>query len=138
MAGGSLAEWLYQRPNFTFNAAVQLSIATEMATALAFLHSMSVVHRDLKSDNVLMDRDGMHAKIADIGLAKVRSPSSYYMTEAAGTVMFMAPEMLSGEKYATPVDVYAYGLVLFELHMQQRPFPLKLGRDKDAMRVQVC
>lgn len=125
LAGAGLNGWLYKKkfafaPQTMKRLAYQIAAGTELAplllntyccttTGLAFLHVKGIVHRDLKSDNVLLDGEGMNAKIADLGLAKPRSTAT--MTSVAGTIMYMAPEVLTGQGYKAPADVYSFSLV---------------------------
>lgn len=137
MTGGALCAWLYKRRHkFGGEASIRLSI--DIASGLAYLHSRGIVHRDLKSDNILLDERGAHAKIADLGLAKIRSASSYYMHGQMGTVMYMAPEMLRKEKFTSAADVYSFSLVLFELYTARRPYPLRMASDIDALRAAIA
>lgn len=87
MLGGSLHTWLYRRQH-KYSAAEKLQLALDIAEGLAFLHSKDVVHRDLKSENILVSEDGTRAKVADLGLAKVRSSGSYYMNVCYKNTMF--------------------------------------------------
>lgn len=138
MLGGGLNVWLYKKPNHAFKACIKLRFAREIASGIAYLHANNVIHRDLKSDNILLDEDGMHAKIADLGVAKVRSAGSVYSQHtAAGSVMYVAPEMLRKEAYGTSVDVYSFALVVFELNTRRRPYTMKQAVDLDAIRAAV-
>jgi len=67
------------------------------------------MHRDLKSENILLDDTASSARVADLGLAKPRTTAT--MTTLAGTVMYMAPEVLTGKGYGPPADVYSFALV---------------------------
>ena len=83
---------------------------------MAFLHSRAppVVHRDLKSHNVLLTADG-RCKLCDFGLVNVREVS-------AGTPNYMAPELLLSKPYSTPVDVFAFAVLLNELFTREVPW----------------
>lgn len=102
---------------------------------MADLHSRTppVLHRDLKSQNILLD-DRLTAKVGDFGLSKVLRDSNT-TTTVTGTLYWMAPEVIRGESYGTASDVYSFGIVLWQLLAEQAsPFP---GQDAMKMNSQV-
>ncbi|MBM3983672.1 MAG: hypothetical protein FJ304_26060 [Planctomycetes bacterium] len=120
--GGSLAQHTDapQSPAFAARSVESLARAVHAA------HQLGVVHRDLKPANVLLTRAG-ELKIADFGIAKLIGPAG--ATEGltrAGTVMgtpeYMAPEQLEGQTVAPAIDVYALGVILYELLTARVPF----------------
>jgi serine/threonine-protein kinase len=113
-----------------------LSIARQIADGLAKAHRASVVHRDLKPDNVIVGVDG-HAKVLDFGLARLRasrsgeasgvaaSPFTETLTaegQRVGTPAYAAPEQAKGEEVGPPADVFAFGVTFYEMLTGQRPF----------------
>lgn len=96
------------------------SVCVDMARGLAFLHANKVIHRDLKSKNVLLTRDGV-AKIGDVGMAKILSDGYLTRDGALGTMAWAAPELLLGEKCCQKVDVYSLGICLWEVVTQEVP-----------------
>lgn len=88
--------------------------ALDTAQGMAYLHSHDppMIHRDLKTTNLLVDR-GMNVKICDFGLSRIRSDNQM---SAVGTVHFSAPEVLRHEKYTEKVDLFSFGAVLWELY----------------------
>lgn len=99
----------------------KLSIALQVCHALSYLHSMmpSVIHRDLKSRNILLDSE-MNAKLSDFGISRERLGRT--MTAGVGTSLWMAPEVMLGERYDDKVDMFSFGVVLSELDMHSRPY----------------
>ena len=102
-------------------------IAKDVVIGLEFLHHNKIIHRDIKSLNVLLKED-FTAKISDYGLAKIKqhSASSSSSKGVAGVLPWMAPELLESEEedppYSFASDVYGYGLVLWEMATHKIPF----------------
>lgn len=98
-----------------------VAIARQVCAALEHAHSHGVVHRDLKPENVLLGPDGV-AKLTDFGLA--RSVASRLTSEGTvvGTVFYLAPELALGQDYDGRADLYALGVMLYELTTGRLPF----------------
>jgi serine/threonine protein kinase len=88
---------------------------------MAYLHSRSVVHRDLKSPNLLLDAAD-RIKVADLGLARHLSATEETMTAETGTYRWMAPELVMHARYDHRADVYSFAIVLWELCTGEVPF----------------
>lgn len=88
-----------------------------------YLHLCSIMHRDLKSGNVLLDAHGT-VKISDFGLSCVLEigHASADLTAETGTYRWMAPEVIRHEPYSTKADVYSFGVVLWEMITKDQPF----------------
>lgn len=116
--GGDLRFHLNRR---TFDeTTVQVWIA-EIASAISHLHSLGIVHRDIKPDNVLLDENG-HAHLTDFNIGCKLTPDRPFLTSQSGTVAYMAPEVFKGSGYGTSVDWWALGVVFYECTYNQRPF----------------
>ena len=100
-----------------------LSFAMQMAEGLAAAHEAGVVHRDLKPANVLIERNG-RVVITDFGIARALQGSDATMQTGGllGTPAYMAPEQISGDRVEAPADIYALGLILFEMLTGRLPF----------------
>lgn len=96
-----------------------LEVAHELCAGLAAAHAKKVIHRDLKPANVMIDGRG-HARITDFGLAVGVGDSSG--NEVAGTPAYMAPELFHGKPASVQSDLYALGLILYELHTGKLPW----------------
>jgi serine/threonine protein kinase/predicted ATPase len=113
-----------------------LGIARQVSEALAVAHAAQIVHRDIKPDNVMVRPDG-YVKLLDFGLARVQpdmitigQPAA--TTEAGlllGTIAYMAPEQARGEMITQEADVFALGVMLYELVTGRHPFaaPSQMG-----------
>ncbi|KAL4116200.1 hypothetical protein PRIC2_013198 [Phytophthora ramorum] len=99
------------------------TIALHIVEALAYLHSLSpkVIHRDLKSNNVLLNEE-MEAKLIDFGISRERHGTETHMTAGMGTSFWIAPEVLRGQDYNEKADVFSFGVVLSELDTNDYPY----------------
>ncbi|MGB1287270.1 MAG: serine/threonine protein kinase, partial [Aggregatilineales bacterium] len=113
----SLTEW-----GATRNATEKGLLLVDMLQALNYLHRRDIVHRDLKPDNVLVTTTG-EAKVADFGLAIARTDLADDDT-VAGTLAYMSPEMLTGGQVSISSDLYAAGVMAWELFAGQYPFDM--------------
>ena len=101
---------------------VSLAIARQIAEALAEAHKLGIVHRDLKPGNIMIDKDG-RAKIMDFGIARIQQEGG--VTEEGtviGTPEYMSPEQVEGKPAGAGSDIYALGVILFEMILGGRPF----------------
>jgi serine/threonine-protein kinase len=110
----------------------RIRLLLEVAEAVRFAHSRLVVHRDLKPSNLWIGADG-HPKLLDFGIAKLLVAEDggalTRSTDRPGTLLYAAPEQLTGTPITTATDVYGLGAVLFELLAGRRPFePVPDGR----------
>ncbi len=124
---GSLYNLLKNKSLLTWPARKQLAI--DIGSALLYLHNKNILHRDLKSLNVLVSEQDrkLRASLTDFGLSIVKRETSSTTTkiskqQSSGTLLWMAPELLRGRRNSTQSDVYAYGMILWELATRKLPF----------------
>ena len=120
---GDLCSLIYHQK---LNPFEKTKIAFEIAEGMEFLHSKQVMHRDLKTSNILIQYDPATSqpipKIADFGYARVNTYSG--MTAHIGTVNYEAPEVIKGDSYDFKADVFSYGMILWEMLTSTLPYSL--------------
>jgi eukaryotic-like serine/threonine-protein kinase len=119
VAGESLSRILSREKKLPLAQALRL--AEEIATALDYAHEQGVVHRDIKPANILITEDG-HAKIADLGIAKLNLAQFTLPGHVLGTPAYMAPEQLSGEGVDGRSDLFSLGVILYCMVTGHSPF----------------
>lgn len=122
LRGGDLFEFLKRKGSL--NERVVRDIIHQILKATKYAHSKGVIHCDLKPENILFeDEETMKVKVIDFGLSQKRNRFQW-MTHVGGTPMYMAPEMLK-KKYTEAVDLWAIGVMTFELLFGYLPFAIK-------------
>jgi serine/threonine protein kinase len=110
-----------------------LRIVRDIADGMAYAHELGILHRDLKPDNVILDKNAGEPKIIDFGLAKLESTQeSQALTVAGqimGTPMYMAPEQAEGKPADHRTDIYSLGAIAFYILTADFPFTGKSGMD---------
>ena len=109
-------------PRFTWPWLLVKRVAIGVARGMAYLHSGDppVLHRDLKSANILLD-ESYNPKVCDFGLSRLKAHERS-MTGNCGTVQWMAPEVLASKPYNEKADVYSFGIICWELLSRQCPY----------------
>ncbi|XP_006907099.1 protein kinase C theta type [Pteropus alecto] len=125
--GGDLMHHIQSCQKFDLSRAT--FYAAEIILGLQFLHSKGIVYRDLKLDNILLDKDG-HIKIADFGMCKENMLGDARTNTFCGTPDYIAPEILLGQKYNHSVDWWSFGVLLYEMLVGQSPFH---GQDEEEL-----
>ncbi|MBC9935102.1 Stk1 family PASTA domain-containing Ser/Thr kinase [Leucobacter sp. cx-87] len=127
LPGITLRDLLKQQTRLTADQAYEIGEA--VLAGLAAAHHAGIMHRDLKPENVLLADDG-RIKIGDFGLARVASANTTTGQALLGTIAYLSPELVTRGIADARSDVYAFGIMLFEMLTGQQPF-----RGEEAMRI---
>ena len=123
----------YLRERGTLGPEEAALLVADVADALGVAHSAKIIHRDVKPANVLLQPDagGLRPLLTDFGIARLAdAPSVTRTSQVVGTPYYLSPEVISGRKATSAVDIYAAGIMLYELLTGRPPF-----RGRDAMEV---
>ncbi|KAM8741732.1 serine/threonine-protein kinase 36 isoform 2-T2 [Acanthopagrus schlegelii] len=96
-------------------------IACQLVSALFYLHSHRILHRDMKPQNILLGKSGV-VKLCDFGFARAMSVSTLVLTSIKGTPLYMSPELVEEKPYDHTADLWSLGCILYELHTGAPPF----------------
>jgi serine/threonine protein kinase len=130
MLGGDLKFHLINAGHFSPERAC--FYAAEVLLGLEHIHSLNIIYRDMKLENVLLDHLG-HCKISDLGLAVVTKTK---IKGYAGTPGYTAPEMIKNKPYGPSADIFSYGVMLYRMLAGSKPFRGKVDRELDKAVVE--
>ncbi|CBZ33912.1 hypothetical protein, conserved [Leishmania donovani] len=97
-------------------------IAKQCLDALAYLHALCIVHRDIKPSNIYLSKRDGTVKIGDFGVSKLLQPAEPFTMTFVGTPFYLCPELCMGDPYSFGADIWALGVVLYELYCLKLPF----------------
>eukprot|EP00051_Salpingoeca_urceolata_P019713 m.290903 g.290903 ORF g.290903 m.290903 type:complete len:794 (+) comp19472_c0_seq11:35-2416(+) len=118
--GGTIFEYLQSREELLDEDEV-MHLFLQMVISLQHVHAQNILHRDLKTQNIMLDKHQKVVKIGDFGISKVLSSKSKANT-VVGTPCYISPELCEGKPYNQKSDIWALGCVLYELVSLQRAF----------------
>lgn len=119
--GGNLASLMASHPNGMDDAIVK-RLCIDLVCALHYLHGQRVLHRDLKPQNVLIEKSSGRAKLADFGFARNLGLNTFVLTSIKGTPLYMAPELIEEKPYDFKADLWSAGGILYEAAFGRPPF----------------
>ncbi|EGG21282.1 hypothetical protein DFA_01163 [Cavenderia fasciculata] len=121
MGGGCLTEVLEQFSTVQLNEPQIAYICLETLKGLAYVHNQHRIHRDIKSDNILLGSDGS-VKLADFGYAAQLTKNKQKRVTIVGTPYWMAPELIRGQNYDRKVDIWSLGIMAMEMAESEPPY----------------
>eukprot|EP00927_Polykrikos_kofoidii_P011926 TRINITY_DN15102_c0_g1_i1.p1 TRINITY_DN15102_c0_g1~~TRINITY_DN15102_c0_g1_i1.p1 ORF type:complete len:646 (+),score=112.75 TRINITY_DN15102_c0_g1_i1:37-1938(+) len=133
--GGQLFRYLKQHEGGRVPQARAASFFADVARGVEYLHGERIVHRDLKPENVLLFGKDLRAKIADFGWCAELTVERPSRNTFCGTLDYVAPEMLQGEPHGLAVDLWALGVLLYEMLLGRAPFT---SASKKQTMEQIC
>jgi len=119
LEGESLEKLIARKPALSLGTKVGYVVQT--CRALDYAHRRGVIHRDIKPANIMVTRDGI-VKVVDFGIARITDTSKTQTGALLGTLAYLSPEQLRGQHADARSDIWALGVVLYELIAYQRPF----------------
>lgn len=132
MEGGSLYDFLKKNSVTAIAWGLRYQISHDISQGLNYLHQRKIVHADLKSPNVLLDSMN-HAKIADFGLASIKSDDNENPNQLKGSLAWMAPELYGNKLPTHESDIYSMGVLLWEMATHRLPFENKKWGPKELI-----
>nr|CAB3478283.1 unnamed protein product [Digitaria exilis] len=120
LSGGSLRSFLHKLDHKALPLDKIIKISLDIAHGMAYIHSKGVVHRDVKPENIIFDEE-FCAKIVDFGIS-CEEEYCDPLANDTGTFRWMAPEMMKHKSYGRKVDVYSFGLILWEMFSGSIPY----------------
>lgn len=119
--GGTMDQMISEQKGIKFPEHIVLNYFTQVAIGLEYMHSKQILHRDLKTQNILLNRKRTIVKLSDFGISKELSTRSLAST-LIGTPNYLSPEICEGRAYNQKSDLWALGCVLYELCELTRAF----------------
>jgi NIMA (never in mitosis gene a)-related kinase len=120
--GGTLFEFIQYRNGVLLEEEHILQLFVQLLVAIEHIHSLNILHRDLKTQNIMLNKKKTVLKIGDFGISKVLSSKITSAQTVVGTPCYISPEICEGKPYAKKSDIWALGCILYELTTLKKAF----------------
>jgi mitogen-activated protein kinase kinase kinase 7 len=120
-------------PKYSYGADHVMHWSRQTAVGINYIHSKRILHRDIKSSNLLLFGNGSHLKLCDFGTCRNLETNLLY-TASIGTVRYMAPEVIQGDTYTTMCDVFSFAITLWEMLARKVP-SIELGENISSFAI---
>ncbi|XP_039329254.1 serine/threonine-protein kinase Nek5 isoform X2 [Saimiri boliviensis] len=133
--GGDLMKRISRQRGVLFSEDQILSWFVQISLGLKHIHDRKILHRDIKTQNIFLSKNGMIAKLGDFGIARVLNNSMEFARTCVGTPYYLSPEICQNEPYNNKTDIWSLGCVLYELCTLKHPFE---GSNLQQLVLKIC
>ncbi|XP_066239825.1 serine/threonine-protein kinase Nek5 [Saccopteryx leptura] len=133
--GGDLMKRINRQRGVLFTEDQILSWFVQISLGLKHIHDRKILHRDIKTQNIFLSKNGMVAKLGDFGIARVLNNSMELAQTCVGTPYYLSPEICQNKPYNNKTDIWSLGCVLYELCTLKHPFE---GNNLHQLVLKIC
>uniref|UniRef100_A0A452EYV0 non-specific serine/threonine protein kinase n=1 Tax=Capra hircus TaxID=9925 RepID=A0A452EYV0_CAPHI len=133
--GGDLMKRIRRQRGVLFSEDQILSWFVQISLGLKHIHDRKVLHRDIKTQNIFLSKNGMVAKLGDFGIARVLNNTMELARTCIGTPYYLSPEICQNKPYNNKTDIWSLGCVLYELCTLRHPFE---GNNLQQLVLKIC
>nr|KAF6374727.1 NIMA related kinase 5 [Pipistrellus kuhlii] len=133
--GGDLMKRIYRQRGVLFSEDQILSWFVQISLGLKHIHDRKILHRDIKTQNIFLSKNGVVAKLGDFGIARDLNNSTELAQTCIGTPYYLSPEICQNKPYNNKTDIWSLGCVLYELCTLRHPFE---GNNLHQLALKIC